>query len=48
MITMGLPILENTGAVGGIEDCHKIKLNIGNGEITNRTTGRRLGGEIHV
>jgi hypothetical protein len=45
---MGLPILENTGTVDGIEDGHKIKLDLGNGQITNRPTGRRLGGEIHV
>jgi hypothetical protein len=30
-MTTGLPILEITGAVKEIEDCHAIKLNLRNG-----------------
>jgi len=37
---MGLPIIESDEAVDGIQDGHEVEVDLGNGEITNKTTGK--------
>jgi len=37
---MGLPIIEGDEAVDGIGDGHEVEVDLANGEITNKTTGK--------